>query len=400
MKKINWKDEKKKAYWKNIILFRWDKLIQKRDKHQWVFGGREGKNFDDNSRHLFEWVNKNHPELNTAWLCRTQELADEIRSFGYKAFVFGTKEADNFAKHAGVAFYSHELIDFGQHPRVGGSTIATTGHGSGGKKINYLSHTGVALFLKKVADYFFCWTYRDLTMATSKFHLYQYEGYFNLKKDAHKAICGQPQNDVLFSGLKKKDVLNGLGIDPNKNLVLYMPTYRGPAMGENHMAKIVKELYECKELDDVLNKTNSIFVVKLHPLTPRIDIANRDNFVILEYSALKNNHQLLAVGDMMISDYSATIVDFSLLERPVQFYLPDHEDFMRLSEPLFDEFVDLCKRNCCTTPKELANAILHPSMEAVGAINEMFEDPSLKGTCFCEGVFKAICKEAGLKEYL
>ena len=39
MQKINWKDEKKKAYWKNIILFRWDRLIQKRDKHQWVFGG-------------------------------------------------------------------------------------------------------------------------------------------------------------------------------------------------------------------------------------------------------------------------------------------------------------------------------------------------------------------------
>lgn len=58
MQKINWKDEKKKAYWKNIILFRWDRLIQKRDKHQWVFGGREGRNFDDNSRHLFEWVNK------------------------------------------------------------------------------------------------------------------------------------------------------------------------------------------------------------------------------------------------------------------------------------------------------------------------------------------------------
>lgn len=400
MQKIDWKDEKKRAYWKNIILFRWDRLTQKRDKYQWVFGGREGKNFDDNSRHLFEWVNKNHPELNTAWLCRTQELAEEVRSMGYRAYVFGSKDADDFAKHAGVAFYSHELIDFGPHPRVGGATIATTGHGSGGKKINYLSHTGFTLFLKKVADLFFCWTYRDLTMGTSKFHLHQYEGYFNLKKNAHKAICGQPQNDVLFSGLTKENVLGGLGIDPKKNLVLYMPTYRGPAMGENQMSNIVKDLYECNELDKALNKTNSVFVVKLHPLTPHIDIKNRDNFIILDYVALKNNHQLLAVGDMMISDYSATIVDFSLLERPVQFYLPDHEDFIRLSEPLFEEFVNLCKKNCCTTPKELANAILYPNKTSVDAINEMFEDPSLRGTCFCEGVFRAICKEAGLIEYI
>lgn len=397
---IDWKNEKKKAYWKNVILFRWDKMIQSRDKHQWVFGGRRGNNYDDNSRHLFEWVNKNHPELKTAWLCRTQELADEIRSLGYRAFVFGSKEADNYAKHSGVAFYSHGLIDFGLYPRVGGATIATTGHGSGGKKLYCLSHTGFTLFLKKVADFFFSWTYRDLTMGTSMYHLHQCEGYYNLKKDAHKAICGQPQNDVLFSGLTKEKVLKGLGIDPKKNLILYMPTYRGPAMGENQMGKIVKDLYDCDELDEALNKTNSVFVAKLHPLTPHIDLENRDNFVIFDYSALKNNHQLLAVGDMMISDYSATIVDFSLLERPVQFYLPDHEDFIRLSEPLFDEFVDLCKKNCCTTPKELANAILHPSKESVNAINDMFEDPSLNGTCFCEGVFKAICKEAELTEYL
>lgn len=396
MQKIDWHDEKKRAYWKNIFLFRWDRLVQKRDKYQWVFGGREGKNFDDNSRHLFEWVNKNHPEIKTAWLCRTFELAKEIRSLGYDAYVFGSKDADDFAKHAGVAFYSHELIDFGQHPRVGGATIATTGHGSGGKKINYLSHTGFTLFLKKVVDKFFCWTYRDLTMATSKFHMYQYEGYFNLKKNAHKAICGQPQNDVLFSGLTKEVVLKDLGIDYTKNLILYMPTYRGPAMGENQMGKIIADLYNSKELDDALTKTNSIFVAKLHPLTPHIDITNRENFIIMDYAALKNNHQLLAVGDMMISDYSATIVDFSLLERPVAFYLPDHKEFIEQSEPLFDEFVDLCTKNCSKSPIELANAIMHPTKESVEAINEMFEDPSLKGTCYCEGVFNAICKEAGI----
>ena len=135
MKKIDWKDERKRAFWKNIFLFRWDKLVQKRDNYQWVFGGRHGEQFDDNARYLFEWVNKIHPEIKTAWLCRNPKLVDHIRSMGYNSYIFGSKEAEDFAKHAGVAFYSHGLIDFGVHPRVGGANIITAWHGAGFKKV-------------------------------------------------------------------------------------------------------------------------------------------------------------------------------------------------------------------------------------------------------------------------
>lgn len=390
MKRIDWKDEKKKAFWKNIFIFRWDKLIQKRDIGKWVFGGREGNNFDDNSRYFFEWINTHHPEIDSAWLCKSSELASKIRNMGYKAYAFGTKEADDFAKHAGVAFYSHGLMDFGLNPRVGGAKIVTAWHGCGFKKVYRLSHKGLSLWLKILADSLFSWTYRDLTMGTSKEHLRHAIGNMGLSKNAQMVICGQPRNDVLFSGITKEEVLLELGINPQKNIILYMPTYRGPAMGEKAMSNIVLGLYNCKELDDALKQNNSIFVVKLHPLTPHINIENRENFKILDYGAVKDNQKLLSVGDMMISDYSATIVDFALLERPILFYMPDHEKFIQYSESLFDEIFKICKYDSCRYPEELAERIFHPSKFAVNALNELYEDPSIKGTCYCENVYNAI----------
>lgn len=396
MQQINWKDEKKRAYFKNIFLFRFDRLFQKRDNKRWVFGGREGHNYDDNCRYLFEWVNLNHPEIDSTWICREESVVAKVRQLGYNAYLADSKEGISASKKAGVAVYSHSIIDLGLHPRIGGAFVATTWHGVGFKKIYRLSHKGLSLFIKDLADRLFSWTYRNLTIATSSFSLKGFVDCFGLKEHDRKAICGQPRNDIYKSTLSKEEILAGTGIDPKKNLILYMPTYRGPAMGADAMGQIVRDLYNSQELNVALEKTNSVFVAKLHPLTPHIDIKNRENFMILDYSAVKDNQKLLAIGDMMISDYSATIVDFALLERPVLFYMPDHEKFMTYSEPLFDEFFDLCKYDNCSTPAELAEKILHPSKAAVNAINELFEDPSIKGTCYCENVYNTIAKEVGL----
>ena len=57
-----------------------------------------------------------------------------------------------------------------------------------------------------------------------------------------------------------------------------------------------------------------------------------------------------------------------------------------------DDFWDICNLNRAITPSELAYKILHPSMAAVDRTNEIFEDPSIKGTCYSENVYNAICK--------
>lgn len=169
-----------------------------------------------------------------------------------------------------------------------------------------------------------------------------------------------------------------------------MPTYRSNGLPETSMADIIQNLYDSKELQTVLKKTGSIFVAKLHPLTKHINIRNRDNFVILDNLAVESTQSLMAVSDILITDYSSCIVDFALQKKPVIFYTPDHEEFIAKSEPIYDEFFEICKTNNSSTPKDLAKKIENPSMRAVDAINNLYEDKSIEGTCYSENVYNVI----------
>lgn len=392
MKKINWKSARKWSWPLNVFAYNANRLIRHRDKNLWVFGGREGHQYDDNSRYLFEYVNQNHPEIKAVWLCEDDALASRIRSKGYQAYTFYSKEGVEMAKNAGVAVYSHGLIDFGKFPRVGGAFIVSLWHGVGFKKIYNDTYKGFYKCVKNIMDMFFSWTWRDLTIATSDYTKSQFAGIFGIS-EKNVVIAGQPRNDIFKLNLRKVDVLDSLKIDCTKKIILYMPTYRGFNMGKDAMEKIVGDLYRSNKLNQVLKDTNSIFIAKLHPLTPRVDLKNRDNFVVLDYGDVKDNQALLAVSDMLITDYSSCVVDFALQDRPVLFYMPDHENFIKQAEPLYDVFFDVCKHNHCETIEELCKGIASPSNEADQYINQIFESEDIKGTNYCENVYSAIVEK-------
>lgn len=396
MKKIDWSDARKTSWPYNALMYNLRKLVPGRDSHLWVFGGREGHQYDDNCRHLFEYMNRNHADqIRCVWLCEKQELADHVRSYGYESYTFESNEGIAVARKAGVAVYSHGLIDFGIHPQVGGALIVSLWHGVGFKKVYNGTYHGLAHLAKKIMDGIFAWTNRDLTIVTSEVTKEMFAETFDISKK-QIFIAGQPRNDIFKQTFEKSEVLKKVNVDYTKNVILYMPTYRGKGMGEGAMEKIVVDLYNNKNLDKALTETNSVFFAKLHPLTPHIDLPNRDNFIIMDYGAVENNQELLCVGDMMITDYSSVCVDFALSDKPVVFYMPDHEKFITLSEPLFNEFYDMCKYNQANDPESLAKIIANPSCEATNAINCIFEAPEIKGTCYCENVYKVIAEKVGL----
>ena len=381
MKKIDWKSSRKWGWPLNVFLYNIQRLRPGRDKSIWVFGGREGHQYDDNSRYLFEYVNKHHPEIQTAWLCEKENLAQKVRNMGYNAYTFDSREGRRICKKAGVAIYSHGLIDFGSFPKVGGAFVVSLWHGVGCKKIYNASYHGLYKVIKRTMDIFFSWTWRDLTIVTSDYTRWQFAQIFGLS-DKNIVIAGQPRNDIFRQGLKKDVVLAKTNIDYTKNIVLYMPTYRGFNMGKDAMERIVRDMYDSEKLNRTLDATDSILIVKLHPLTPHMDIPNRNNFMILDYGAVDDNQALLAVSDMLISDYSSCVVDYALQNRPIVFYMPDYDEFISQAESLYDVFFDMCKYNRCASVDELCDKISNPSNEADEAINDIFEDKSIKGTCY------------------
>lgn len=373
----------------NIILFNLCRLNPFRNKRIWVFGGWEGEHYDDNSRYLFEFVNEKHPEISAIWLTKNSATAKQVKIKGFKAYTFYSKEGIIAAFNAGVAIYSHGLIDFGQFPLVGGAKIVSLWHGVGFKKIYNAKYKGFKLYAKKILSLFFSWTARDITTVTSEYTLQQFQHIFGLNSN-NMFITGQPRNDVLFKPLSKAKVLESLKISSDKKIILYMPTYRKPSLGKEYMDGIINVLYRSPILDDFLKSENAVFLVKLHPLTPHISIHNRDNFKILDYGSVKNNQELLAVSDVMITDYSSCFVDFALLNRPIIFFVPDEEQFVSQSEGLDDDFFRISALNSAKTVEEFVDKLEHSSNVVCDATNELFEAPAIKGTCYCNNVYELI----------
>lgn len=392
--RIDWKSPKKVSWIVNALLFNLCRLIPGRDINLWVFGGREGNQYDDNSRYLFEYVNTYYSDkIHAVWLTKKEETVELIRKKGFEAYIFNSNEGRRVERKAGVAIYSHALIDFGLFPLVGGAFIVSLWHGVGFKKCYNDKYSGWSLWIKKMMDYFFSWTHRDLTIVTSEYVKKQFAGIFGLGPNARIIIAGQPRNDIFKHNLRKEAVLKKIVVDYDRRIVIYMPTYRGKAMGADAMKKIVSNLYHNKTLDEVLTQKKSILIVKLHPLTPHIDLPNRDNFIIVDYGAVESNQELLGVSDVLITDFSSCCVDFALLGRPVIFYTPDKNEFIKNSEPIYEELLPIFDLNRCETPDELAEKIAHPSNAALDKLNEVFEDESIKNTCYSENVYRAIMNE-------
>lgn len=393
--KIDFKSRKKWAYPINFVTFNLSRLSPFRNNKIWVFGAWEGKKYDDNSKYLFEYINThNQNGIRVIWLSDSVDAFNTVKSNGGEAYLNSSFKGKWYQLRAGVAYYTNALTDFGTFPLIGGAVVATSWHGMSFKKIYNSKYHGFSLFLKKAFDHVFSWTYRNLSFVPSEQGKKWFEESFTLNSDKI-FITGQPRNDALNIDTRKK-IFKILGVALNKKLILYLPTYRQKSLGKNAMETIVKQLYNDKTLDNVLTETNSVLLVKPHPLTPPILLDNRENFLVLDYLSVKNNQELLAAGDMLITDYSGGFIDFALLNRPIIFYEPDEEVFLKYSEDIDGKFFELSNINKAKTPKELAERIVQPTLTVCDATNKIWEDDSIKGTCYSENVYNVIIKEIGL----
>lgn len=135
------------------------------------------------------------------------------------------------------------------------------------------------------------------------------------------AILGSATTDEILKISKDTDKKNyikkALGIqekDFNKKIILYAPTFRDSDLkGTNNEPKI-SSLFR---IDD------AIILLRLHPLISK----NIDNSIfsrnIINACSYPDIAELLAITDILISDYSSVISKFTILDKPIVLYSYD-----------------------------------------------------------------------------
>ena len=136
---------------------------------------------------------------------------------------------------------------------------------------------------------------------------------------------GLPRNDELYKMDEEMicAIKERLGLPLSKKIILYAPTWRDST--DNGATYSIKPPIDTKKWEKELGD-EYIVLFRTHGYTNKL-LGIEFNETIRDYSAYPDINDLFAVSDILISDYSASMADYSILERPILCFAYDYEQY-------------------------------------------------------------------------
>ena len=143
---------------------------------------------------------------------------------------------------------------------------------------------------------------------------------------------GIPRNDVFFDKARhpemKERICHKYGISPDSRIVLYAPTFRRDKSIEPYRIDWSRVVPELRKIYD----TEKISVLlRLHPnLIGKADASSLINDEsVIDVTRYHDMQELLCVSDLLITDYSSSMFDITMLKKPCMLYATDIEKYNR-----------------------------------------------------------------------
>lgn len=151
-----------------------------------------------------------------------------------------------------------------------------------------------------------------------------YKRAFNVREEA-LIPTGLPRNDELYKVDDEKilSIKKRLGLPLDKKIILYAPTWRDST--DNGATYAIKPPIDTMKWERELGD-EYIVLFRTHGYTNKL-LGIEFNESIRDYSSYPVINDLFAVSDILISDYSASMADYSILERPILCFAYDYEQY-------------------------------------------------------------------------
>lgn len=183
---------------------------------------------------------------------------------------------------------------------------------------------------------------------------------------------GVAKNDILLAPPEniRETVCARLGIDPEKRILLYAPTFREKTSGSRQSANFsLRKLREALE-----EKENCIWQILVRSHALNTGVGSDEGMDVSRYPDVS---ELLLISDMLITDYSSIAYDYVLLNRPILHYHADRAQYTAESRKfLYD-------------PEELPFIIAHNEEELIQIALNL---PNIEENC------RKICEFFGVRE--
>lgn len=202
--------------------------------------------------------------------------------------------------------------------------------------------------------------YTDVIISSTEI-LNDYAKSFRIDKNKIKAL-GIPRSDLFFNKnwlvKKQTEFFKKIPHAKGKKIILYAPTFRGNGAKS---AFFYKDFLNIDELYQEF-KNEYIFLIKIHPfVTNKIKIKPAYNKFIFDISEQSEVNNFLPVCDILITDYSSVIFEYSLLKKPLILYVPDLNNYIK-ERGFYYSFNSYNYGQIAKNTNELIKAIKNPKV--------------------------------------
>lgn len=287
----------------------------------------------------------------SGFVCRTLTRADTRKPL----FIF--KSAWNLA-HSRYVFTDNAFLPLAFLKLRPKTTLVQLWHGTGTiKKFGQHVNKGALKALEARCA-------RNITYATvsSKATRDIYSECFALPRD-RVVITGLPRSDIFFSEGFATNARTGLENDypvlKGRRLLLYAPTFRDKdkdcTAQVSIIRSIIRMLGDCFSDDICLG-------LRLHPFVAQqaagdIKTLETTKIKVIDFSEYHGLNSILGATDILISDYSSIVFEYSILNRPMIFYAYDLAEFETDGRGFYRNYRTYVPGPVVTTPAELKAAI-------------------------------------------
>ena len=331
----------------NIVYF--ISLFVPKRKNVWIFGSKGGDSYSDNPKYVFEYINKNQPEIKTVWLTKNKIVLEHLRTIGVRVYYINSIKGIIWQMMAKVAIISHGISDINKYA-CGRLKIVECWHGVPMKPVllsdpkeealkkreNIRRLSFVLPYLRKRINYKEYFVICGSGDRSNKILKKVFGDNSNLISSGFPRLDGLfVENNYSISICREVDELKSQG----KQIGIYMPTYRREGEFD-----IVDYFYKnIKEINNHLQRNNQSLFVKIHSFEKNLkEKKNIGNVFFISNSEIKDDiYSILNKFDFLITDYSSIVFDFLILSRPVFFLTPDRESYIKSNGNFVFDYLDL-----------------------------------------------------------
>jgi hypothetical protein len=295
----------------------------------WVIGGHRGRLYADNSAELHQYMVQ-HTQQPIIWI-GNKKVVKELRQKGFAALRRNSLAARKAILNAPVLLYSHgeddlDLLMIFARKRVRGIRI-------------YLNHSmnfiKAGQFMRPKLRFPWLVTQFDYLLACSPAEKLNFDKSF---PHCTKKILPEGGGAHIDKILRAREV-------PQKNLIVWFPTFRENLVEQGQANDLVRRVCDSTELKNYLEKEKLELAVVGH--------INAGSAATHGPGELL---PLLAQARCFISDYSGTLIDWLLFERPVVFFPFDQKEYLK-TRRLYTQLEDLSYGPLVRTPEDFLEVL-------------------------------------------